>query len=82
MFFRWYSTVLMPTTRSAATARLLFPWSTRWATDVSRGVSAAGRIGQLARLPFADAIRLVTSEAGAPWAPEVLRLAFEALDRH
>ncbi len=36
-------------------------------------------IDEVARVPFADAMRLVTSPAGAPWAAEVLRRSFEAL---
>lgn len=47
--------------------------------DTSAAVADADEIGELARLPFAGALRLVTSSAGAPWAAEVLRISFDAL---
>lgn len=36
-------------------------------------------IAELARLPYASALRLVQSETGTPWAGEVLRRSFDAL---
>lgn len=47
--------------------------------DTSAAVADLDEISQLARLPFANALRLVTSSAGAPWAAEVLRMSFGAL---
>ena len=38
-------------------------------------------IDEVARLPFREALRLVSSGEGTPWAPEVLRQCFDAL-RH
>lgn len=37
-------------------------------------------IAELARLPYAEALRLVTSDEGVPWAGEVLRRSFSVLE--
>lgn len=47
--------------------------------DTSTAVVDAGEISEVARLQYADALRLVTSASGAPWAAEVLRRSFTAL---
>jgi isopentenyl-diphosphate delta-isomerase len=44
-------------------------------TDTTAAVPDPDEIGALARLPLADALELVASEGGTPWASEVLRLA-------
>jgi isopentenyldiphosphate isomerase len=48
--------------------------------DVSRAVPDPTEIDELAALPFDEALALVESEAGAPWAAAVLRRSFTALD--
>jgi len=47
--------------------------------DTSATAPDPDEIGDLARVPYAEALRLVESEAGTPWAAEVLRRAHEAL---
>jgi isopentenyl-diphosphate delta-isomerase len=47
--------------------------------DTSAAVAEPGEVGELARLPFPEALRLLVSDGGAPWAAEVLRKAFAAL---
>ena len=49
--------------------------------DASDAAADPAEIDELACLPYADAIWLATSAAGAPWASEVLRLSFVALRR-
>jgi isopentenyl-diphosphate Delta-isomerase len=44
-------------------------------TDTSSATPDAAEIGELARLPIDEAIELVSSETGTPWAAEVLQLA-------
>jgi isopentenyl-diphosphate delta-isomerase len=43
--------------------------------DTESAVPDPEEIGELARFPLREALDLVMSEAGTPWAPEVLRLA-------
>lgn len=44
-------------------------------TDTSSAAPDPGEVGDLARLPLAEALELVMSVSGTPWAPEVLQLA-------
>jgi isopentenyl-diphosphate delta-isomerase len=44
-------------------------------TDTTSAAPDPEEVGALARLPLADALELVMSDTGTPWAPEVLRLA-------
>jgi isopentenyl-diphosphate delta-isomerase len=48
--------------------------------DTSIAKADPEEIGELAVLPFAEALRLVESAAGAPWSAEVLRRSFTALN--
>jgi isopentenyl-diphosphate delta-isomerase len=43
--------------------------------DTSGALPDPDEIGELARLPLAEALELVRSETGTPWAPAVLELA-------
>jgi isopentenyl-diphosphate Delta-isomerase len=43
--------------------------------DTNPAAPDPAEVGALARLPLADALELVTSDAGTPWAAEVLRRA-------
>jgi len=47
--------------------------------DTSATAPDADEISDLVRLPYAEALRLVESDAGTPWAAEVLRRARHAL---
>lgn len=47
--------------------------------DIDAAVADPGEISELVRLPFGEAMAFVDSEAGTPWAPEVLRRAYDAL---
>lgn len=47
--------------------------------DTSAAVADPEEISDLVRLPYAEALRLVESDAGTPWAAEVLRRARKAL---
>jgi len=47
--------------------------------DTSNVAVDASEIDEVARLAYPEALRLVTSESGAPWAAEVLRLASRSL---
>jgi isopentenyl-diphosphate delta-isomerase type 1 len=47
--------------------------------DTSATVADPDEISDLLRLPYAEALRLVESDTGTPWAAEVLRRAHEAL---
>ena len=49
--------------------------------DISGAAADPAEIDEVAGLPYAEALRLVTSPAGAPWAGEVLRRSFAALNR-
>jgi len=49
--------------------------------DTSITAVDPGEIDELAGLAYPDALNLVTSELGAPWAAEVLARAFAALHR-
>ena len=44
-------------------------------TDTSSAEPDPGEVGALARLPIDEALRLVSSKDGAPWAAEVLEIA-------
>jgi isopentenyl-diphosphate delta-isomerase len=46
--------------------------------DTSRAVADPQEIDELAVLPYDEALALVESRAGAPWAAEVLRRSFTA----
>jgi isopentenyl-diphosphate delta-isomerase len=48
-------------------------------TPTGAAVANAEEIGEVVRLTYAEAMEVVTSESGAPWAAEVLRLAAAAL---
>lgn len=48
--------------------------------DTSVAEAHPEEIGELAVFAFAEALRLVESAVGAPWAAEVLRRSFTALD--
>jgi isopentenyl-diphosphate delta-isomerase len=47
--------------------------------DTSAATVDPAEIDVIARLPYADALRLVTSPVGAPWAAEVLQRSLAAL---
>lgn len=49
--------------------------------DTSAAAPDPSEIGDLAVLPFPEALRLVESEQGAPWAAEVLHRSFTRLHR-
>jgi isopentenyl-diphosphate delta-isomerase len=51
-------------------------------TDTSIARAHPEEIGELAVRRFAEALRLLESAAGAPWAAEVLRRSFAALNGH
>ena len=51
------------------------------AVDTSGAHADPAEIADLVRLPFDDALRLVQSEDGTPWAPEVLHRSYAALGR-
>lgn len=47
--------------------------------DTDAAVANPQEVSELVRLPFRKALALVESEAGTPWAPEVLRRAYRVL---
>lgn len=47
--------------------------------DIDAAVADPEEVSELVRLPFREAVALVNSAAGTPWAPEVLRRAYDAL---
>lgn len=49
--------------------------------DTEDAVTDPDEIAELSRLPYAAALRLVTSDRGAPWAGEVLRRSFAVIDQ-
>lgn len=49
-------------------------------TDTTSASIDAREIAELARLPYREALQLAASPAGAPWAAEVLRRSFVALN--
>jgi len=49
--------------------------------DIDDVATDADEIAELARLTYKDALLLVTSDRGVPWAGEVLRRSFNVLDK-
>ena len=47
--------------------------------DTTAVAPSREEIEELVVLPFAEALRLVESDVGAPWGPEVLRRSYQAL---
>jgi isopentenyl-diphosphate delta-isomerase len=48
--------------------------------DTAGATADPDEVSELARLSFPEALRLVASDQGAPWAGEVLRRSFDVLD--
>ena len=48
--------------------------------ETGRATTNPDEASELARLGYAEALHLVTSDKGAPWAGEVLRRSFDVLD--
>ncbi len=55
------------------------PEATAAIVDSATAQPDPDEVSELARLPYASALRLVQSETGTPWAGEVLRRSFDAL---
>lgn len=49
--------------------------------DTDDAITTPEEIAELARLTYGEALRLVTSDQGTPWAGEVLRRSFDVLDK-